>query len=356
MPQDARTLQQQLDTLLRIAKSNDQKQAKFQQYELSLLHSYSLEELFTLILEQHQTHFQLTEVTLLLHDPEYALQRLVEALSKFSEWQHKLLFTDTLYSVDRFFSLQRTPRLGLYSAQKHHSLFPAYESLGSVALLPLIRQNKLIGSLNLASRNPDRFQSGIGTQFLQHLAAVVSACIENARLHEEIKLVGLRDPLTGINNRRFFDQRIEEELSKAQRSHSPLACLFIDLDYFKRINDTHGHQVGDQVLKRVAQLLSETLRQGDVLARYGGEEFVVLLTGAGQKIAVEIAERMRSLIEKTPFMVGQNKPLHITLSVGIANFQPGQLMSVKQLLQKADQAVYAAKLSGRNQIKISQDD
>lgn len=355
MPQDARTLQQQLDALLRIAKSNERKQDNFQQYELSLLNSNGLEELLSLILEQHQHRFQLTEVTLLLHDPEYAFQRLVEALPKFSQWQHKLLFTDALYGVDQFFSLQRNPRLGLYSAQKHQPLFPAFDSLGSVALLPLIRQNKLIGSLNLASRNPDRFQAGIGTQFLQHLAAVVSACIENARLHEEIKLVGLCDPLTGVNNRRFFDQRIEEEFSKAQRNQSTLACLFIDLDHFKRINDTHGHQVGDVVLKHVAQLLSETLRQGDVLARYGGEEFVVLLTGADQIITLEIAERMRNLVENTPFWTAQNKSVQVTLSVGIAFFQAGQVISVKQLLQKADQAVYAAKLSGRNQIKISTD-
>lgn len=353
MPQDARTLQQQLDALLRIAKSNERKQDNFQQYELSLLNSSSLEDLLTIILEQHQQRFQLTEVTLLLHDPEYAFQRLVEALPKYAAWQRKLLFTDALYGVDQFFSLRRSPRLGSFNTQKHHTLFPAVENIGSIALLPLIRQNKLIGSLNLGSRNPERFQSGIGTQFLQHLAAVVSACIENARLNEEIKLVGLRDPLTGINNRRFFDQRIEEEFSKAVRSGSALSCLFIDLDYFKRINDTHGHQVGDSVLKQVAQILNHSLRQGDVLARYGGEEFVVLLSDADSHVALEIAERMRQQVASTAFEGVANKTLAVTLSVGISSVVPGQSLTVKQLLQKADQAVYAAKLSGRNQTQVS---
>lgn len=354
MRQDESTLQQRLDALLRIAKSNERKQDNFQQYELSLLSCSSLSALLTLILEQHQQRFQLTEVSLLLYDPEYDFQRLVADIPNNAQWQHKLLFTDSFHTLDQFFSLQRTPRLSTFESQKHGELFPAACDLGSVALLPLIRQQQLIGCLSLGSRNPSRFQSGIGTQFLQHMAAVVAACIENARLHEEIKLVGLRDPLTGVNNRRFFDQRIEEEVSRAKRQKTPLSCLFVDLDHFKRVNDQHGHQAGDQILKQVATLLNDSLRSTDVLSRYGGEEFVILLTDTDTTAAAEIARRMREQIAAMRFNVSHSCKVQVTLSIGLATLNHyGLLQSSKQLLQAADQAVYGAKLSGRNQVKLN---
>lgn len=354
MRQDASTLQQRLDALLRIAKSNERKQDNFQQYELSLLSCGSLSALLSLLLEEHQQRFQLTEVTLLLFDPEYAFQRLVADLPENALWQQKLLFTDSTHTLDQFFNLQRTPRLSAFDPQKHAALFPAVTDLGSVALLPLIRQQQLIGCLNLGSRNPSRFQSGIGTQFLQHMAAVVAACIENARLHEEIKLVGLRDPLTGVNNRRFFDQRIEEEVSRAKRQKTPLSCLFVDLDHFKRVNDQYGHQAGDIILKQVATLLNDSLRSTDVLSRYGGEEFVILLTDTNAVDACEIAQRMREQIAALQFSVSYGRKIQVTLSIGLATLNHyGPLQTSKQLLQSADQAVYGAKVSGRNQVKVS---
>lgn len=349
--QNIATLQARLDELLRIAKSNERKQDNFQQYELALLNSGSLHQLFSIILDQHKERFQLTEVTLLLYDPEYELRRLIESKTGKQSWHKRLLFTESAHFVSQYFSLQHKPRLLSFSAHQHAFLFPDNEQLGSVALLPLIRQNQLIGSLNLGSRNPSRFQSNIGTQFLEHLAAVVSACIENARLHEHIKLVGLRDPLTGINNRRFFDQRLVEEVSRAKRFHTPLSCLFIDLDHFKRINDLYGHQAGDVVLKQVSELLSDRLRNTDVLARYGGEEFVILLSHTHTKDAAEIGEQIRVLIDAAQFVIPNGKTINVTLSIGLATMtKDGIINNEKQLIAAADQAVYAAKLSGRNQL------
>ncbi|AFJ02469.1 diguanylate cyclase (GGDEF) domain-containing protein [Methylophaga frappieri] len=351
MRKDATTLQDRLDALLRIAKSNERKQTHFQQYELSLLNCSSLQALLQLILEEHVQRFQLTSVTLLLFDPEYTFRRLIEGLVLPSVWQSTLIFTETQATLDQYFNLQRTPRLCSFSADQHSRLFPDHPNLGSVALLPLIRQRKLIGSLNLGSRNASRFQPDIGSQFLQHMAAVVAACLENTRLHEEIKLVGLRDPLTGINNRRFFDQRIDEEVSRAKRQHSPLSCLFVDLDHFKRINDQYGHAAGDAVLKQVASLLNQLLRSTDVLARFGGEEFVILLTDTPANAAADIAQRMRIHLSQQFFAVNANKQIQITLSIGLATMNhSNQIHTSHQLLQAADQAVYAAKISGRNRI------
>ncbi len=351
MPHDVEMLQAKLDSLLRIAKSNDQKHANFQEYELHLLNSSSLYELFTVILEQHRDRFQLSNVTLLLIDPEYEFQRLLGSISTPATWQDRLLFTDNEESVSQYFSVLRKPRLSHYSAKLHERLFPNASSLQSVAILPLIRQNKLIGSLNLGSRSPERFQANIGTQFLQHLAAVISACIENARLQENIKQLGLLDPLTGVNNRRFFDQRVVEEVSLAQRNQTPLSCLFLDLDHFKRINDNHGHQAGDAVLKKAASIFSDIMRTTDVLARYGGEEFVVLLADTPSNIAFEIAERIRKTIADTAFKINNNDTLNLTVSIGLATLgEHKQITTTQQLVHTADEAVYAAKTSGRNQV------
>jgi two-component system cell cycle response regulator len=351
MPQEVEILQAKLDSLLSIAKSNEQKYVNFQEYELQLLNSTDLKELLSIILEQHKERFQLSNVTLLLIDPEYEIQRLFDNVARPRSWENHLLFTDSEHLIGRYFSVLRKPRLSPYSHSLHHSLFPKASNLQSVAIMPLIRQNKLIGSLNLGSRNPQRFQASIGTQFLQHLAAVMGACIENARLQETIKQTGLLDPLTGINNRRFFDQRVEEEVTLAKRNQTPLSCLFIDLDHFKRINDNYGHQAGDIVLKQSATIFSDIMRTTDVLARYGGEEFVILLANTTQTLAFEIAERIRHSIEHHLFKINQDKVLNITLSIGLATMiENTSIKTTQQLIKSADQAVYAAKVSGRNRV------
>jgi diguanylate cyclase (GGDEF)-like protein len=318
---------------------------------LKLLNASNLHEVLTIILSEHKDRFQLTEVTLLLHDPEYDFQRLVEEMPKETGWHKRLLFTESLNTLTQYFTYQRKPRLSQFSVHQHQQLFPACESLRSVALLPLIRHNKLIGCLNLGSRNPDRFEANIGTQFLQHLAAIISACIDNARLTEHIKQVGLKDPLTGVNNRRFFDQRIEEEVNKALRHKQPLSCLFIDLDHFKKINDTHGHQAGDSVLKQTAEILKESCRSSDVVARYGGEEFVILLANTQRTDAFDFAERLRERIASTSFALHNSQSLTVTMSAGLATLdEQSEFTKSSQLIQVADQAVYAAKVSGRNRV------
>lgn len=352
MPQDVEILQAKLDAFLRIAKNNEQKHNNFQEYELNLLNSADLIDLLSIILEQHRDRFQLSEVTLLLLDPEYELQRLLDSIAIPDTWQDRLLFTDNERSVRQYFSVVRKPRLMTFSAPSHQRLFPKATMLQSVAILPLVRQNKLIGSLNLGSRSRERFQANIGTTFLQHLAAVISACIENGRLQERIKQVGLLDPLTGVNNRRFFDQRVEEEVTIAKRNKTPLSCLFIDLDHFKRVNDNYGHQAGDSVLKQAAHIFTDIMRTSDVLARYGGEEFVILLADTNSQVAYEIADRIRKTIADTEFNIDRPESLSITLSIGLATMgeDDTSINTSTQLISAADQAVYAAKISGRNRV------
>jgi diguanylate cyclase (GGDEF)-like protein len=182
--------------------------------------------------------------------------------------------------------------------------------------------------------------------------------VENATNHERLKRVGLTDSLTGVNNRRFFDQRLLEEVGRAQRSHEPLNCLFMDVDHFKRVNDEHGHQTGDQVLRVVAGLIREQLRASDVLGRYGGEEFAALLVNASAEAAMEIAERIRAVIEGYPFKTLEGEPLAATISIGVASLSlhedEGDMESwANALVERADQAVYTAKNQGRNQVVLA---
>lgn len=351
MPKDVEILQAKLDAFLRIAKNNEQKQANFQEYELALLNSSGLNDLLSIILEQHRERFQLSEVTLLLVDPEYEFQRLIDNIPTLEKWKDHLFFTDNANAINQYFTILRKPRLSAYSEHIHRQLFTGKHTLHSVAILPLVRRKKFIGCLNLGSRSPNRFQDDMGTQFLQHVSAVISACIENARLQENIKQTGLLDPLTGINNRRFFDQRIDEEVMRSRRNKSPLCCLFIDLDHFKSINDNYGHQAGDKVLQQVATLLSDIMRTTDVLARFGGEEFVILLSESGREISFEIAERIRTIIANHDFVISPTKTLNVTLSIGLAMMHSAsQIKTSADLLKAADQAVYAAKVSGRNRV------
>lgn len=350
---DVLILQEKLNAFLSIAKNNEKKQRNFQEYELALLTSSGLNELLSIILEQHRDKFQLTEVTLLLLDPEYEFQRLLDSITIPKSWQGRLLFSDSAQQLAQDFHVPRKVKLSIFTPSHHQALFPNYTSpTGSIAILPLMRQNKIIGSVNLASRQTDRFQQGIGTQFLQHLAAIISAAIENSRLQESIKQLGLRDPLTGINNRRFFDQRVEEEITLAQRNKTPLSCLFIDLDHFKRVNDNYGHQAGDQVLKQSAEIFDDTMRSTDVLARYGGEEFVILLANTTSKAAYDIAERIRLIVAETEFNISSSQqPLKLTLSIGLATLDNNAaIKTTQQLISSADQAVYVAKESGRNKV------
>lgn len=157
------------------------------------------------------------------------------------------------------------------------------------------------------------------------------------------------DELTQVPNRRYFTEQAELILKRACRLQEPIVLMFIDADFFKKVNDVHGHGAGDTVLKALANNLRGLTRDYDLIGRYGGEEFLVLLPNTSQKDGLMIAERIRSYIEKTPIDIG-DKMLNITVSIGIS-CQSGNLLSLKSLTEQADLGVYAAKDAGRNCIK-----
>jgi len=166
---------------------------------------------------------------------------------------------------------------------------------------------------------------------------------KEALARHELEHLMLTDPLTGVGNRRMLELRLDEEILRARRYRRALTAVYFDLDHFKRVNDQHGHDVGDAVLRQVADSLVANLRQSDHVARMGGEEFVVLLTETGLDLAVTLVERMRAAVAALHI---PGLPQHITISAGLAQWREGE--NAETVLRRADQALYRAKAAGRN--------
>lgn len=353
-----------LQMFINQARINEQKMQRFQNLELRLIGSRRFSELCNEILTNYKNEFALDTVTLTLLDDNYELRRIVaegKPLSKLEGAElDNLIFYNREEQLTSLFPRPFGPQLGEFDIDKHALLIaPLSPPLQSIASLPLVRFDRLIGCINLGSSSKERFSNEFGTEFLQRLATIVAICLENTINHERLKQVGLTDALTGVNNRRFFDQRVNEEVARSLRSREPLGCLFIDIDHFKRINDELGHPVGDTVLREVASIIREQLRNSDVLGRYGGEEFSALLTNTRASTAKDIAERIRATVENHRFDLRAHhkvsKPLNVTISIGIAVMSEANPITemgslCASLIKQADQSLYQAKNQGRNQV------
>lgn len=184
---------------------------------------------------------------------------------------------------------------------------------------------------------------------IQRAQMVESTMADNARLEQ----LAQTDPLTQLLNRRALTERITAEMERALRYDSTLALLMIDLDHFKRVNDTYGHLVGDDVLRDVAKLLVDTIRVSDIVARYGGEEFLVLLPETDDAGAESFADRIRAAVEEHDFTDGGEHPqLRLTASIGVAMYPAARVESVEDLFARADAALYRAKADGRNRVRL----
>ncbi len=178
-------------------------------------------------------------------------------------------------------------------------------------------------------------------------ANLASIAIENRNVHEELERRAYSDYLTSLANRRYFLEQAEKELERIKRHGGQLSLLMLDIDHFKKINDTYGHKVGDQVLQHLAKVCSQTLRDIDIIGRIGGEEFAVLLPETDSSQSVQTAERMRSAIDSANLIPEQGVALHFTASFGVATLNQSD-NNIDKLLIKADKALYLAKKNGRN--------
>ena len=226
------------------------------------------------------------------------------------------------------------------------------------AFFPLISENNIIGYIATKSTENQEISSQ-EVYYIQQLSQQTATTITRAKVYAEILKYATLDALTGFYNRRQLDERIKQEVSHAKRKNSSLCAIMADIDYFKHVNDTYGHTAGDLVLKSVAKIMRNQLREYDIAARYGGEEFVILLPYTNIDEAYAVAERLRrNVCEKVIDIDKVNtknntKSINVSISIGIYQFDPKDTAS--DLLMKADKALYNAKEGGRNQIVLYND-
>lgn len=349
-------LEERLSALTEEAAKNEAILRSSQAREMRLLEAASLDALLHELVYGLEDSYRLEAVSVVLCDPCHEVRHLLVSDGKRPDDLFGVLFVDAvkdrLPDVDAF----TRPWLGPYQRRRHGRLFPHVSSLGSVALMPLLRQQKLVGSLNFGSADSDRFTRQHATDFLHHLATIASFCLENAVNRARLVRSGLTDVLTGMHNRRYFQDRLSGELAGAQRYQIPLSCLLLDVDHFKRINDDHGHQTGDSVLRELARRISSRIRANDIGARFGGEEFAVLLPGTASDTAVRLGNRIRETVCRNPVEIDADKAIAVSISVGVSTAVPARdvdnLASIGDaLLANADAALYRAKSAGRNCVR-----
>lgn len=186
-------------------------------------------------------------------------------------------------------------------------------------------------------------------EVLARISNITFACERVKRLEKLLD----RDYLTGLYNRRFFMERFLEEVAWSVRYKEPLSLMMLDIDYFKKVNDTYGHSCGDEILKQVADTLLSVLRTEDIIARYGGEEFIVLLPNTGIEGASTVAEKLRSMVQSIIFFCeDKNIKLNITVSIGVTTYYGDADLSPDMLIGQADGALYKAKEGGRNRVVV----
>ncbi|HEX4945065.1 MAG TPA: diguanylate cyclase [Blastocatellia bacterium] len=223
---------------------------------------------------------------------------------------------------------------------------------GSAYCVPIISGGKPIGALHLVSPHQDYWTSE-RQRFIKAFVDQSAAAINNLRLMDQLRGRALMDEQTQVHNRRYLDDYLHKQLAVADRQRRHLSVMMIDIDYFKRFNDTYGHEAGDVVLKHFAQALKGALREGELIARYGGEEFTVVMHGNARE-AMTLAERLRRAVASLSFsqFTNNGEDVKITMSIGIAEF-PNSGHTLEEILKAADLALYQAKDAGRNCVKVA---
>jgi diguanylate cyclase (GGDEF)-like protein len=245
--------------------------------------------------------------------------------------------------------LENDPRIN----QKNRQNYKTH----SFVSVPLKIDDRIIGVLNLSDKISGEVFNEDDLSLIQSFATQAAIVMERQLFinkTEELKKLTITDPLTGLLNRRYLAERLKNELARSERHLHPLSLLMLDLDGFKRCNDSRGHLFGDSILKNIAEILHNTVRSMDIVARYGGDEFMVILPETGELLAMDIAERVRGNIMRKVALPPDEAapgPRTLTASIGIACF-PEHGDTVELLLENVDKALYRAKNKGKNRVEV----
>jgi len=328
---------------------NEEIAKKFFEIEVSILSIGNFKDLFEKLLLLIEEKFGIPHVWISIIS-ENDISHLLEAL------ESSKLLKGRLNIVERavFLNLvkgEKTPMLVNAYLRPFYRLLPKNKKYfaKSLAIVPLILDGEVIGSLNLGDFSGFRFQPNMDTFFLSQISVKISICLSNVTAREKLNYLATRDALTGLFNRREMENILEQELSRATRYGTLLSLLFIDIDDFKMLNDSYGHNCGDALLQHIADQIIGIIRRDDIAFRPASDEFVIILPNQTSKQAMIVSERLRGFLNKNPLKY-HNSIIPISFSCGIASTEDPELKAPFALLNKADKHLYEEKTKkgGRN--------
>ncbi|TKC78954.1 sensor domain-containing diguanylate cyclase [Trinickia terrae] len=354
-------LSEQLRVLVQTVQQNERTLRRFQDVELALIGAQDFASFLDILFVRLPQEFRLHSVRLWADQTCALLGDLLTSDAEPGSPRTGLLVDEAARDAGAQLCADGAPWLGRTddSAERRLAAFfgdaPPKSAIVLPLMLPLTQHGATLGYLCLASSDPARFAPGMATDILERFASIVTASLDNVAHRERLKRLGMTDALTGLANRRHFDERLREEVMRAARHGMPVACLFADIDHFKRINDTHGHAAGDRALIAAGGCVRNQLRGTDILARYGGEEFAALLVQTDLAGARIVAERIRDAVAGLEVLDERGERIALTLSLGIAvrTIDAGRdaAEAAHELIEDADQAMYRAKRNGRDRVE-----
>jgi len=330
------------ETLLQRLEENEQVAKKFHYIENKILTILNFQDFFEQLLTEIGQTFCVPHVWISVIN-ESSIAKQIQAME-----DSYLLKSNTSFISEKDFMAVTGPTLRPFLANmeltRFCALFPLESdyNLGSIAVAPISLDGITIGSLNQGDSEADRFMPGIDTNLLESLALKISLCLSNVAAHEQLKHLAYHDPLTGLLNRRIMETILDKEFQRSKRYVLPLSIIFIDLDRFKAVNDTFGHDAGDMALIHLAHALRKAKRSTDILARFAGDEFVVILPSTTRIEAMNYIYRVKEFLAEKPVQT-ENSNFNIALSSGIASIPDPEILSSAELLKLADQRLYLAK-------------
>jgi diguanylate cyclase (GGDEF)-like protein len=331
-----------IESLLALIQQNEDIARKFNEIETQILSTLNFAGLFEILLTEIQEKFQIPYVWISLIESG-EVPELLLSLGKSEILKTHLRIIDPA-SFRNLVPPGSPPLLLNKNLERYYILFPENRNylMRSMSISPITLDGTVIGSLNQADLSSDRFAPGMDTSLLESLARKVSLCLANVTAHEKLSFLAYHDPLTGLLNRRVMESILEREFFRGQRYASPLSLVFLDLDKFKAVNDSLGHNVGDELLQHTAKSLTQLVRNSDVVARFAGDEFVIILPETASQKAKNLMDRIQSHFKENPLHVA-NHTVAISLSFGVASSEDSGVTNPASLLSTADKRLYEMK-------------
>jgi len=329
--------------ILQVICRNEEIAQKFFEIETSILTIHNFRDLFEKLLTEIHDKFNVPHVWMAMTE-DNDVYRLLDRMTPANTFGERLRVVDAK-AFDELVDGTATI-LANEGLERFKALLPegTRYALGSLAVVPLTYEGKAIGCLNLGDSSPERYAPGMEASLLRQLAVKVSVCLSNVMAHERLAMLAFRDPLTDLLNRRVMEQVLRREFDRAKRYGTELAVVFLDIDRFKGINDRHGHDTGDEVLKWVGNRLVAMSRQSDVVARFAGDEFVIILPNTSAERAYRFVDRLQTFFLST-HLAHDGKVIPVSVSCGIATMADAGMADAISMLKKADERLYQSKNS-----------